>query len=228
MAGQCCRFVNDIDGAIKHLSFAAKLNGNEAPIFLALGMAFQLGNQWNDAIDKFRRAIEIDPDHELAYNSLAFTQKKCGQLDNALHNYDAGVKALVRRLVKSMRNNRKSPIFKHRELMDSLWVEYVSYGALYLASSTDGIKSVAWLTGAQAMEEEKTEKHAGLYWIDVSNENKEISRLFLPNYFNTFRELLKREAAYSTLIGNRGTILDLLGQHDEAYKHYCEANEFKP
>src|SRR5438046_2555850 len=115
MAGQCCRFLNDIDGAIEHLSRAADLKRDEPPVFLALGIVLQLNTRWDDAIEAFRRAIEIDSDYELAYNSLALTQKKRGDLDKALHNYDAGAKALARRIVKAMRNNRNNPILKHRE-----------------------------------------------------------------------------------------------------------------
>ena len=228
MAGQCCRFVGDIGGAIEHLSRAAELKSDEAPIFLALGIAFQLNTQWNDAIEAFRRAIEIDSDCELAYNSLALTQKKTGELDKALHNYDAGAKALARRIVKAMRNSRTTPLLKHRETVGTLWVGYASYAALYLASSAEGINSIAWPTGEQALEEERTEKHAGLYWVDVPNDNRETVRLFLPNYFDTFRELLRRDAAYSNLIGNRGTVLELLGRHVEARQHFGEATEFLP
>ena len=71
-------------------------------------------------------------------------------------------------------------------------------------------------------------KHAGLYWIDTPNKQKETVRLFLPNYFNTFREQLKRDNTYSNLIGNRGTVLELLGRHDEARLHFDEADEFLP
>lgn len=228
MAGQCCRFLNDIDGSIEHLSRAAELKRDEPSIFLALGIAFQLSTQWDNAIEAFRRAIEIDSDYELAYNSLALTQKKRGQLDKALYTYDAGAKALVRRIVKAMRNNRTSSILKHRETVGTLWHEYVIYAALYLASSAEGINSMAWPTGEQALEEERTEKHSGLYWIDVPNDKRETVRLFLPNYFNTFRELLKRDATYSNLVGNRGTVLELLGRHDEARQHFEEATEFQP
>ena len=71
MAGQCCRFLNDIDGAIMHLARAVDLNQNEPPVFLALGIALQLNQKWDDAVEAFRRAIELDADYELAYNSLA-------------------------------------------------------------------------------------------------------------------------------------------------------------
>src|SRR5437899_9773432 len=73
MAGQCCRFLNNIDGAIQHLSRAAELKRDEPSIFLALGIALQLNPQSDKAIMAFRRAIEMGSDYELAYNSLALT-----------------------------------------------------------------------------------------------------------------------------------------------------------
>jgi len=228
MAGQCCRFLNDIDGAIEHLTRAAELRADQAPVFLALGIALQLRARWYDAVEAFRRAIEIDPDYGLAYNSLALTQKNVGELDKALHNYDSGAKALARRIVNAMRNSPASPILKHRDTTGTLWVEHAGYGALYLVSSAVGVRSMAWPTGEQALEEERTEKHGGLYWIDVANDKKETVRLFLPNYFNTFRESLREDSAYANLTGNRGTVLELLGRHEEARQHFDEATEFLP
>ena len=228
MAGQCCRFLNDVDGAIAHLSRAAELKADNAAVFLALGIALQLRARWADAVDALCQAINLDPDSELAYNSLALTQKRSGELNKALYNYDAGAKALSRRLVKAMRNNPQSPIIKHRDTAGTLWIEYATYAGLYLAGSAAGISQVSWPTGEQAMEEERTENHAGLYWTDLQNDKSEACRLFLPNYFNTFRESLRFNAAYSTLIGNRGTVLELLGRHDEASQHFGEAREFQP
>lgn len=228
MAGQCCRFLNDIDSAIEYLAHAAEMKSDDPSIFLALGIAFQLRTQWDDATEAFRRAIEINADYELAYNSLALTQKKRGDLTNALHNYDAGAKALSRRIVKTMRNDRSSPILKHRDTVGTLWIEQATYAALYLASLEERIQGIAWPTGEQAQREEQTEEHAGLYWTDVLNDKNCTARLFLPNYFNTFRELLRRDVAYSNLIGNRGTVLELLGRDDEARQHFEEASEFLP
>ena len=82
------------------------------------------------------------------------------------------------------------------------------FGALYLASSAEGIGRIAWPTGDQAVEEERTERHGGLYWTDLPGNGGQLVRMYLPNYFNTFRELLRRDALYSNLIGNRGTALE--------------------
>ena len=228
MAGQCCRFLNDVPTAIDYLLAAARLKSDEPSIFLALGIAYQLSAQWDDAIEAFRQAITLDPDYELAYNSLALTQKKQGDLDSAVHNYDVGVKALTRRIIKEMSNSRLSPVLPHRDTEGSLWVEYAGYGALYVASLEDNIQTIAFPTAELALDEERTTTHAGLYWVDSRDDTGEIVRLYLPNYFNTFREALCRDSAYSNLIGNRGTVLDLLGRYEEAKQHFDEASEFSP
>jgi tetratricopeptide (TPR) repeat protein len=228
MAGQCCRFLNDIKRAVSYLQKAREIDPQEPSVLLALGIAFQLNNQYEESIEALNVAIELDPDYELAYNSLALTQGKQGDLAKALDSYDAASKALARRIVKSLRNDRSNPILKHVETVGELWLGYASYAAMYLVSLTENIQGVAWPTSEQAREEERTERHAGFYWADVLTTQNEIARLFLPNYFNTFRELLRRDATYANLIGSRGTDLEKLGRQDEAHQHFAEANEFLP
>jgi len=166
MAGQCCRFLNDLDEAVSYLQRAAAINTREPPILLALGVAQQLNGEFEGAIGVLVQAIQIDPDYELAYNSLALTQKKTGQLEKAMHNYDAGAKALARRIVKGMTNSRSNTILGFGHSRHNIWREYAGFGALYLAAITEGIESIAWLTASQAIEEERTGQHEGLYWVD--------------------------------------------------------------
>jgi tetratricopeptide (TPR) repeat protein len=228
MAGQCCRFQNDLKGAINYLKRSVAINVQEPPILLALGIAQQLSREFIDAIESFRQAIAIDPDYVLAYNSLALTQKITGDLEHALHNYDAGVKALSRSIVKKMNNSRESDIYKHRNSRQNLWVDCATFGAIYLCSMTGGIDGLAWPTGDQAAEEERTELHAGLYWTDHRTNDNKNTRLFLPNYFNAFRETLRMDTIYSYLIGGLGTVFESLGQQTEARKHIEEAEDFSP
>lgn len=224
MAGQCRRFLGDIDGAIKDLERAVVLGDPDPPMLLALGIAYQLNSQFDDAIRTLRRAIELDNDYDLAFNSLALTQKKCGELEKASANYDQGLNALTRKIVKQMQNSRENSILKSKSIQGSLWWKYASYGALYLASMGD-IDSILMPTGASALEEEKTERHGGLYWDDSVNENNQKTRLFLPNYFNTFNAALKRNSTYINLIGNRGAVLELLDCNEEAKQHFLEVSE---
>ncbi len=76
------------------------------------------------------------------------------------------------------------------------------------------------------MEEERTEEHGGLYWTSLNDEEIENVRLYLPNYFNTVRESLRGNQLYANLIGNRGTVLEMLGRKEEAMEHFAEAQEF--
>ena len=101
------------------------------------------------------------------------------------------------------------------------------YGALYLASADD-IQNVAWPSGDMAMEEERSETHGGLYYIDEASDNGKSTRLFLPNFFNAFRETLRTDRLYSDLIGNRGAALEQIGRTEEAVLSYKEAEEFLP
>ena len=224
MAGQCCRFENDLDGAVTYLVAATDLEPKEPPVYLALGIARQLRSEWDLAVDAFRKALEIDPDYALAFNSLAFTQKQRGEFAKASYNYDAGAEALVRKLVKCMRNSPANRIYKHRDTVGELWIRYALKGATYLAV-IHNIDGVGWLTGQGAVEEEQTEAHAGQFWFDGRVDDG-VTRCFLPNFFNTIREQLRRDLTYSTLIGNRGSVLELLGEHEEAERHFEEAREF--
>lgn len=226
MVGQCCRFLNDMNSAIQHLEKAVILKIDDPSVFHALGIAYQLNNLFDKAIESFHSAIQLDQDYDLSYNSLALTHKKMDQFELSLHNYDAGAKALTRRIVKSMRNERSNRIYKHQDTPQNLWVEYALFGGMYLCSINDKIESIAWPTGEQAIREEKTEEHGGLYWHDTKDTIGKATRLFFPNFFNTFRQTLKKDRTYADLIGNRGTVLEMLGKTEEAVIHFKEAEFF--
>lgn len=227
LAGQCCRFLGDLDGAIRHLSRAVALNVDSPPVFLALGIAFQMQGKWKESIDAFHRAIEIDPDYVLAYNSLALTQRKSGEYEKALHNYDVGARVLGRRIVGSMQNSRSSPIVQPYETIVNIWMKYASYAMLASAVAADS-GHVLWMSDREALVEEQTHEHEGLFWVDVEVRPGKMSRLFLPNFFNTFKLELRMDSTYCNLMGNLGTVLDLLGREEEARQHYDEAAEFLP
>jgi len=186
-AGQCCRYLNDFSTAINYLSKAAEFNHGEKSIYLSLGIAYQLKEQWLDSKNALRQALELDPDYVLAYNSIAFTQKKSGELEKAELNYDAGLQALGRVIVKSMSNDRETEVLKHRDTIGQLWTGYAMNSAMYLAACEEGIEGMAFPSGEMAMEEERTEEHGGLYWEDRLIGGTK-SRLYLPNFFNTYME----------------------------------------
>jgi tetratricopeptide (TPR) repeat protein len=227
LTGQCHRFLDDFDRAIFYLKHAAHAAPTTAPVFLALGIVHQLQGDLEQARLTLFHALEIDPDYALAFNSLALTQKMRGEFDKALHNYDAGCMALARRFIKRLSNDRGNKILKHRDTRGDLWRGYAAYGAMWNVAEAD-LAGVAFPDGQSAVEEERTEAHAGLYWDDLSDPEGKTTRLFFPNYFNTFCEAFKSDATYANLIGNRGTVLELVGRTDEARAHFVEAEEFLP
>lgn len=228
MAGQCCRFLDNINQAVLYLTDAAALKQDEPAVWLALGISQQLDRRYAAAVESLLRSIEADSDYELAYNSLALTQKRMGLLDKARANFDAGLKALSRKVVKCMRNDPANPIDKHFRSTHNLWTEYAVYGGLYLCSQEDGIDEISWPTGAQALEEERTKRYGGLYWTDQRDAERKRCRLFLPNFFNAFAVSLKKSGSYAQLAGNMGTVIESMGEAKEAAKLLAEASEFLP
>lgn len=227
LAGQCCRWLDNFDGAIDYLQKAVDINPNEGPVWLALGIAFQLKGDWDNSIEALKKALQIDPDYVLAFNSLALTQKRMGELEKADHNFQAGVLALARQIVKSIPNSPENPIFPHGSSTHNLWLEYAMKVGLHLAIE-DNLESVAWPTGEMAEEESQTHKHEGLLWVDHKDMDGKPLRVFLPNFYNAFRVTLQSDQIYSNLMGDRGLVLEMLGKEDEAQKHFQEAEEFLP
>lgn len=228
MAGQCYRFTDDLPNAIKFLKEAARRNPTEKEIFLALGIAFQLLDRFHNAIGSFAKALEIDPNYDLAYNSLALTQMKKGDFEFALHNYDEALKAMTRRLVKTFSNAPGRGITKYHNSRFSLWGEYAVFGAMFIASSDKSIGRLAWPTGEFAIREEKNEDFEGLFWRDQIDSEGVKTRMFLPNYFNTFEARLRDNHDYSTFLRAKGTALEALDRSTEAQQHYAEAEHFMP
>ena len=225
LAGQCLRQMNRISEAIPLLKRSTELEPESAPYWLALGIALQLIEDFEGAVEALRAAIKIDANYVTAINSLALTRKKMGELDKALDDYDTGVTVLAQEIVRGFNNSRSSPILKHVDTRGQLWVNYAMSAAMRLAAQAD-FKNFSWPTGEVAIQEERSEEHEGLYWISLKKKDGEDTRLYLPNYFNTFREALRGNSLYTNLIGNRGTVLEMLGRQREAEEHFSEAEEF--
>jgi tetratricopeptide (TPR) repeat protein len=224
LAGQCHRFLRQYKAAIGFLRHAARLQDRDPSILLALGIALQLDGELRGAEEAFLRAVRLDPDYAEAYNSLALTLKKAGVLQRAVETYDLALEALSRRMVRAMTNDINNPILEMFRTRHDLWTEHALYGATWWAALAGGAV-VAFPTGAQALEEERTRRHRGLYYRDYDEPNKRV-RLFLPNYFNTFARTLFSEGLYAHLAGNKGTALATLGREEEARRCIEEAEDF--
>jgi len=229
LIGQCFRFLNDFDEAVECLKRASELARDHKPAaLLALGIAYQLKGEFSAAIEAFTEAIGIDQNYALAYNSLALTYKRLNQYELSAESYKRGIQALTRKFVLNLNNEPSNRIFKHQNTPSTLWVEYATWGAAYLACVRfPNSTSLLLPSGSAAQEEELNETHKGLYWVEQRKESGEPSCYVLPNFFNTFREYLKGNNLYATMTGNRALVLELLGKTDEAESHFREANYFE-
>lgn len=224
-AGQCARFLGRIGEARALLARAAALDGRQTTVLLALGITEQLSGSYEEAVDTLVRAIDLDEDFAPAYNSLALTQRKMGELEKALHNYDAGTKALARTFVRALANEAGSRIVPFRMVQGERWLECAVFGAFFHASEVMPASGVSWLSGEQTKRALRSGEYGGLMYFDQPGAEG-TTRVFLPNYFCSFQEYLRSGGIFANLIGNQGTCLDLLGRHEEAEAYFEEARDF--
>lgn len=227
LLGQSLRFTADHEGALQHLREATRLKTDDPSVWLAFGIALQTQGEYEDAKRAFAQALDIDRDHVNSYNSLALTQKMMGELDKALHNYDAGILAITRLIMRDLVNDRSAPIYPHVSTRGHLWLRYAFRGALR-GAAIDDIGRIAYPTDEMAAHEERTQSHGGLCFVDQTTPEGETVRLYLPNFFNMFREWLFQDSRYSMILHNRAVVLELVGDFDEARLHFEESEEFAP
>jgi hypothetical protein len=72
----------------------------------------------------------------------------------------------------------------------------------------------------------RTQEFRGWYWQDRLDAERKLVRLYLPNYFNTFCARLRADSLYANLVGNRSTVLRLMGNIEQADQHLKEAEDF--
>jgi tetratricopeptide (TPR) repeat protein len=222
LLGQAYRFKNDFDKAIECNKKAYTLNKEFPPILLALGIAYQLNENYINAIESLEKAINLDASYAIAYNSLALTYKRIGDLEKSLETFDNGFNAIAKKFFISLNNSKQNKIHKHRDI-NGVWIKCALQGATYLAVKL-GYSSVLLPTAKQAMHEESTEEHGGLYWIE---KDKGKAFEFLPNLLNTFREHLRGNKLFISMLRDQGLIYEMLGIKDKAYANYQEAEYFE-
>jgi tetratricopeptide (TPR) repeat protein len=223
--GLCLRFEQDFAAACVSLDRANNLAPKHPFVLLALAIARQLKGDYPAAIDAIRIALEVDPDYAVGFNTLAMTQKLMGAYDKAAHNYDQGARALARSIARSLVNSEANPRLPHWDSRNSLWTKYAIFGGSYLAAEAD-VDSLAFPTGETAAIDALERQFSGLYWKDQLNDQRKSTRHFLPNFFSTFSARLREERLYATMIGNRSTVLRLMGRPEEAEQHRHEAEDF--
>lgn len=221
--GICARHVGELDFASECLRRAVMIDDRDVSAWATLGIVYQLQERWRDSVDAFRHSLNLDHDHVMSFNSLALTQKKSGELDLALHNYDAAAKAMVRVIVRGLDNRRGSATLSHMATPTSLWLEYALYGARYLAveSGMDGMACAEF-------DEFCGPSQDGMLWEDSRDDAGTLVRWYSANFFYAVQAALRGDWRYANIVGNRANVLKLLGREDEYREHCLERDLFWP
>ena len=226
LLGQSYRFTGDIEQAIKCHEKAYYLNDKEPAILLALGIAHQINQNYDEAVKALRKAIRLDETYVIAFNSLALTYKRMGSLDKALDVYTAGLNAIAKKFCLSFENSRANKIHKHKDIEFTLWIKYIVHAAIYLSAKL-GFDKVLIPNAIQTEHEENTEEHQGLYWVDKELNDGEKCFEILPNLLNTFRESLRGDRLYISMLRDQGLIFEMTGKEQDALASFAEADYFE-
>lgn len=182
--------------------------------------------------DVLAKTLEKDPRRFDAWVELARIQNREGKHEKARANCESGLQQLVKLIAEMMNNDERNPIlktFSYKTEID-IAMEYAVEGALYLCVLDDDAERMVWPTGENAEKEERTEDHKGLYWVKTSLDGKQ-SRMFLPNFFNTFCnefcKTLRENSDCSNMIVELGLALERLGETEESQKHIQKIQHLK-
>jgi tetratricopeptide (TPR) repeat protein len=191
-----------------------------------IGVSWRAQGRYEEALSAFDEMIKLMPSSEVAHNSLGITLRLAGRFEDALQAYSAAMDIAGLKTFYTLRNSADAALVPWRDIPGVRWSECATKAAIQ-AAARDGFQSVCMPTLEFALAEENTKKHAGLFWEDSQTE-KGTQRLYLPNYFHTFREELAQTQFFSRLLNNIGGALMGLGNNNEAEQALNEAIYFAP
>lgn len=225
--GLYLRSVGDFEQACRAQENANRLQPRNPWTLLALAIARQKMDNLDGSVSALKECLDADPNFVLGFNTLGMTQKLMGDYDKAAHNYDAGAFTLAKNIAFSLRNDASTQRFTLGGSRNDLWVDYAVRAALSLTAEAAGIDVAAFPNSDVAQRDMDPSEFQGLFWQDGLAQDQKVSRLFLPNFFNALFASLKADGMYSVLMGNRSTVLELLGRQEESHTCLEEAEDFQ-
>ena len=226
LLGQCHRFSGEMVSSISALTKATQLDPSQESYFLALGIAYQLNESYEESLASLRQAHAIKPDYVEAYISAAITLKRMGNLEKSAEIFDEAAYALTLQNIHNQPNDYATRIYGSRPIQGGLWAGYLSKAMLLICAQED-IGAIRVPTSKTAELEYETRENAGLFWKDVGSGNGQITRILMPNLFDYVRESFISDRRYSHILGDKSLVLKSLGRFDEAEEHKNEALEFQ-
>ena len=222
MIGQCYRFLHNYKLAVKYLKIAFEKDKTIPSFQLALGIAYQLNENFDESIETLKQLILNNQEWEdldLAFNSLALTLKKVGLYERALKNYEQSLKFFIMNITKSLLNIKDNPIINFSPTTNNLWTQYLIESAIIFSQTFENIDNVAFPSDVG-----NYNSYEGLYWV-IENINGKKTLLFLPNYFGIVKQYLTIDPSFFNTIGNMSTVYKELGMDTESQKYLTEAKE---
>ena len=197
LLGQAYRFMGDLVQAESALAKSLALYDKEPPVYLALGIVQQLAGRLDAAIATFGRATALNPDYHFAYNSIAYTHEKMGQLDKAQEVYTLALQALFRELTRQA-DAPEAPEAPQTGPVGELWVEYAQ-------EANQRFFKTVMQDGKKVLQVDTT------YFS------------YLPQFF----AVLVCSPHYPLYLRNRAKVLNDLGRTEEAASLEVEAAHFE-
>jgi tetratricopeptide (TPR) repeat protein len=224
--GQCFQTAGQWVQAAGEYAHANRLKPGEKLILLALGIARQKERKFSESVDALKEALHIDPDFELAYNSLGMGYRLSGDVPAALTAFDRGLQGMAAQVAREFKNAAQGPRYPYRITRHGMWLEYLRYGAEQI-SLRDGIHLPPILPDEATIERDaRTKEFQSWFWADGRNEMNLSQRTFRPNFQNAMYEGLRMKPSFSTLLRNRAAALQSAGEQDLARMYEDEANDF--
>ena len=138
LVGQCYRYQEDFDNAVRWLEKANGANPRNSQVLLALGIIYQLQERFREAARALKTAIEVEPRNFSAYNSLGLTYRIQGRLNEALGCYEKAAEGIVFVGCESLKNKftREATVTGERTLevmagFDDALFEFLRSNPLY-------------------------------------------------------------------------------------------------
>ena len=226
LLGQCHRFSGKIASSISALTKATQLDPSQESYFLALGIAYQLNESYEESLASLRQAHAIKSDYLEAYISAAITLKRMGNLEKSAEIFDEAASALTLQYIRNQPNDYATRIYGFRPMQGGLWTGYLSK-AMFLICAQDDTGGISFPTSKTAALEYESLENGGLFWKDVALGDGQMTRILMPNLFDYVRESLISDRRYSLILGDKSLVLTSLGRFDEAEEHKNEELEFQ-
>ena len=193
-----------------------------------LGLVLAGHGQVKEAIDHFRKALELNPDNVEAHNNLGMVLSDCGQIDEAVSHYE---KSLQLQPDNAAVHNNLGNVLARLRLFDKAIAHYrkaldlkpdyadahSNLGAVLAALKRDD-EAIAQYQAAVEIDRDNAEAHSnfGVVLAGLKRYDEAIAQ---------YQTALEINPGHAKAHYNLGNVLTGLGRRDEAIAHFEAALE---